>query len=135
MTALITLVVLIFIVGAFLFYANKLKNKPIVTNHEKIIVLDDKNFNSQIKNKTILIDFWAEWCVPCKLMAPILNDLAAELPEGKYIGKIDIEAYPKIAQTYGIRNIPTLVLFKNGKEIDRFVGIKNKGFLKDKMLK
>jgi len=106
----------------------------MVENHEKILVLTDQNFTQSIQNKTVLVDFWAEWCMPCKVMAPILNDLSAELPEGKFIGKIDIEKYPKMSQKYGIRGIPTLVLFQNGKEIDRFVGVKQKAFLKSKML-
>ena len=103
-------------------------------HHEKILVLTDQNFTQSIQNKTVLVDFWAEWCMPCKVMAPILNDLSAELPEGKFIGKIDIEKYPKMSQKYGIGGIPTLVLFQNGKEIDRFVGVKQKAFLKSKML-
>jgi thioredoxin 1 len=101
----------------------------------KILVLTDQNFASSIKDKTVLVDFWAEWCMPCKMMAPILNELSLELPDGQAVGKVDIEAYPKMAQKYGIRNIPTLVIFKNGKEIDRIVGVKQKGFLKEKMLK
>lgn len=117
-----------------LIVLNRFKKAPMVENHEKILVLTDQNFNQSIQNKMVLVDFWAEWCMPCKVMAPILNDLSAELPEGKFIGKIDIEKYPKMSQKYGIRGIPTLVLFQNGKEIDRFVGVKQKAFLKSKML-
>jgi len=104
-------------------------------NHEKVIELTDISFEKSIVEKTVLVDFWAEWCVPCKVMAPVLNELAAELPEGYFIGKIDVEKYPHSSQKYGIRGIPTLILFKKGKEVERFVGVKPKGFLKDKMLK
>ncbi|PID68557.1 MAG: thioredoxin [Flavobacteriia bacterium] len=111
----------------------RFKNAPSVDDHEKIVVLTDADFQKTIKNKTILIDFWAAWCMPCKMMAPVLNDLAAELPDDKYVGKINIEQYKVMAQKYGVRNIPTLILFKNGEEVDRFVGIKSKSFLKSKM--
>ncbi len=117
-----------------IYAARRFKNTPSVDNHEKIVVLTDADFQKTIKNKTILIDFWAEWCMPCKMMAPVLNDLAAELPDDKYVGKINIEQYKVMAQKYGVRNIPTLILFKNGEEVDRFVGIKSKSFLKSKML-
>ncbi|MCC7522104.1 MAG: thioredoxin [Flavobacteriaceae bacterium] len=134
MIATIILITIAAILIIALIVLNKFKKAPMVENHEKILVLTDQNFDQSIQNKTVLVDFWAEWCMPCKVMAPILNDLSGELPDGKYIGKIDIEKYPKMSQKYGIRGIPTLVLFENGKEIDRFVGVKQKTFLKSKML-
>ncbi len=134
MIATIILITIAAILIIALIVLNKFKKAPMVENHEKILVLTDQNFDQSIQNKTVLVDFWAEWCMPCKVMAPILNDLSGELPDGKYIGKIDIEKYPKMSQKYGIRGIPTLVLFENGKEIDRFVGVKQKAFLKSKML-
>jgi thioredoxin 1 len=132
-TLIILAVVSVLFIGLILI--NKFKKAPMVENSQKILVLTDQNFASSIKNKTVLVDFWAEWCMPCKMMAPILNELSLELPDGQAVGKVDIEAYPKMAQKHGIRNIPTLVIFKNGKEIDRIVGVKQKGFLKEKMLK
>jgi thioredoxin 1 len=134
MIATIILITIAAILIIALIVLNKFKKAPMVENHEKILVLTDQNFDQSIQNKTVLVDFWAEWCMPCKVMAPILNDLSGELPDGKYIGKIDVEKYPKMSQKYGIRGIPTLVLFENGKEIDRFVGVKQKTFLKSKML-
>ncbi len=130
-TLIILAVVIVLFIGLILI--NKFKKAPMVENSQKILVLTDQNFASSIKNKTVLVDFWAEWCMPCKMMAPILNELSLELPDGQAVGKVDIEAYPKMAQKHGIRNIPTLVIFKNGKEIDRIVGVKQKGFLKEKM--
>jgi thioredoxin 1 len=132
-TLIILAVVSVLFIGLILI--NKFKKAPMVENSQKILVLTDQNFASSIKDKTVLVDFWAEWCMPCKMMAPILNELSLELPDGQAVGKVDIEAYPKMAQKHGIRNIPTLVIFKNGKEIDRIVGVKQKGFLKEKMLK
>jgi thioredoxin 1 len=116
-----------------LFVISKLKNAPMVENHQDIMVLTDQNFEKSLENKVVLVDFWAAWCTPCKMVAPILNDLSSELSEGKTIGKVDVDAYPKLAQKFGIRSIPTLVLFKNGKEVERFVGIKQKNFLKQQM--
>ena len=97
--------------------------------HEKIVTLTDKNFQMKTKGKVMLVDFWASWCAPCRVMAPVLNDLAAELDGNAVVGKVDIEKYQSLAQKFKIRGIPTAVLFKNGKEINRFVGIKTKEFL------
>ena len=77
----------------------------------------------------MLVDFWAEWCAPCKMMAPVLNDVANELTENAYVGKLNIEQYQSMAQQFNVRSIPTLIIFKNGKEVKRFVGIKQKDFL------
>lgn len=107
----------------------KIKNIPVVADHEKILTLTDKNFQYQTKNRVVLIDFWASWCIPCKKMTPVLNDVAAELTGNSHVGKVNIEEYQWLAQRFGVRNIPTLILLKNGREVSRFVGIKNKEFL------
>lgn len=127
------LIIIAIVLGAFFLlnmYARiKMKNMPKVADSDKLLTLTDKNFNQQTKEKIVLVDFWAEWCAPCRMMAPILNDLANELPEGKYVGKVNIETYQSMAQRFNVRNIPTLILFKEGKEVDRFVGVKTKDFL------
>lgn len=107
----------------------RIKNTPMVDDHEKILTLTDKNFKQQTKNKLVLVDFWAEWCAPCRVMAPILNDIAAELNGNTHIGKVDIQKYQSMAQQHKVKGIPTLILFKNGKEVKRLVGIKTKEFL------
>ncbi|MBP6661557.1 MAG: thioredoxin [Paludibacter sp.] len=107
----------------------KMKNLPKVADHLNILTLTDKNFQQQTKNKVVLVDFWAEWCAPCKMMAPVLNDVANELTENAYVGKLNIEQYQSMAQQFNVRSIPTLIIFKNGKEVKRFVGIKQKDFL------
>ena len=107
----------------------KMKNIPSVANNPKIKVLTDINFNQQIKKGIILVDFWAEWCGPCKMMAPVLNELIVELAENKAIGKLDVEHFQSVAATYKVRGIPTMILFKDGKEVNRFVGVKSKDFL------
>jgi thioredoxin 1 len=113
----------------------KMKNIPTVADSEKILTLTDKNFQHQIKNRLVLIDFWAAWCAPCRMMAPVLNEVADELAGNSYVGKINIEQYQSLAQKFQVRNIPTLILLKNGKEINRFVGVKSKQFLLEQINK
>lgn len=107
----------------------RMKNLPLVNDHEKILTLTDKNFQNQTRNKVVLVDFWAAWCGPCRMMAPVLNEIAEELKGNSYIGKVNVEQYQSLAQKFKVRGIPTMVLFKNGAEVNRFVGIKSKEFL------
>jgi len=107
----------------------RMKNIPLVNDHEKILTLTDRNFQNQTKNKVVLVDFWAAWCGPCRMMAPVLNDLAGELKGNSYVGKVNVEQYQSLAQKFKVRGIPTMVLFKNGTEVKRFVGVKSKEFL------
>lgn len=127
-TIIIGLVLVAF--GIVLFTAQaKMKNIPLVADNEKIITLTDKNFQQQTKNKVVLIDFWAAWCAPCRMMAPVLNDVAAGLSGNMQVGKVNIEQYQSLAQKYKVRSIPTLVLLKDGVEVNRFIGVKSKDFL------
>ena len=128
-----TLVIIGSIIFGFLIlniYARiRMKLLPKVEDHANILTLTDKNFQQQTKNKVVLVDFWAEWCVPCKMMAPVLNEVASDLTGNSYVGKLNVEQYQSMAQQFNVRNIPTLILFRNGKEVKRFVGIKQKDFL------
>ena len=129
-TTMVIFGLLIVAFGIFFYSAKvKMKNIPLVADNEKIITLTDKNFQNQTKNKVVLVDFWASWCAPCRIMAPVLNDVANELTGNSHIGKVNVEEYQSLAQKYKVRGIPTLILFKNGVEINRFVGVKNKEFL------
>ena len=116
-------------VGLILMVRGRMKNIPIVEDNKNILTLTDKNFQRQIKNKLVLVDFWASWCAPCRMMAPVLNDVATELKGNSYVGKVNIEQYQSLAQKFQVRNIPTLILLRNGKEINRFIGVKSKDFL------
>ncbi|EPP38620.1 Thioredoxin [Chlamydia avium] len=91
-------------------------------------VVTAENFNSFIASGLVLIDFFAEWCGPCKMLSPILDALALELSNVS-IGKVDIDTSPAPAEKYGVSSIPTLILFKNGEEVDRVVGLKDKDAL------
>lgn len=122
------LVIVTFI--AYMYYSfKKIKNTPEVEAHANIKELSDANFQAQIKNGIILVDFWAAWCMPCKMMAPVLNETADALGNTARIGKLDVDSNRESSAKYGVRSIPTLILFKNGKEINRFVGVKTKDFL------
>jgi thioredoxin 1 len=116
--------------GAYLYFAyKKMKNIPEFETYSAIKELNDQNFQAQVKNGVTLVDFWASWCMPCKMMAPILNETAEVLGNSASIGKLDVETNRASSAKYSVRNIPTLILFKNGKEINRFVGVKTKDFL------
>lgn len=125
---IIALIIIAFIATFFLNY-KKMKQIPVVEDNGKIKKLSDQNFDHQIKNGITLVDFWATWCMPCKMMAPVLNNLSEELTGNASVGKLDVDQNKAASLKYGVRSIPTLVLFKNGKEINRFVGVKTKDFL------
>ena len=128
-TLIITGILIAFLSALYLIARYRMKNIPAVVDNDNILTLTDKNFQHQTKNKLVLVDFWASWCAPCRMMAPVLNDVANELTGNSYIGKVNIEQYQSLAQKFHIRNIPTLILLKNGTEVNRFVGMKNKKFL------
>jgi thioredoxin 1 len=102
---------------------------------EKVQTLTDSNFDqSVIKSaKPVLVDFWAEWCGPCKMVAPILDELASEYDGRVKIGKVNIDHDQKLATEYGIRAIPTLLLFKNQEVVDQIVGLRSKRDFKHKL--
>ena len=120
---------LVAFLAAFFLNYNKMKKIPVVEDNGKIKKLSDQNFEHQIKNGIMLVDFWATWCMPCKMMAPVLNNLSEELTGNASVGKLDVDQNRAASAKYGVRSIPTLVLFKNGNEINRFVGVKTKDFL------
>ena len=115
---------------AYMVYSvRKMKNMAAVPESEKILTLTDKNFQAQIKKGLVMVDFWAEWCMPCKVMGPVLNELAEDESFKATVAKLNVDHFQSISQQQGVRGIPTLILFKNGKEVDRFVGVKPKDFL------
>ena len=92
-----------------------------------IIHVDDNNFNEHIKNGTVLVDFYADWCGPCRMLSPTLEELSNNIN----IVKVNVDASPIIAQKFGIMSIPTLIVFKDGKEVNKKVGICSKDEIKE----
>jgi len=89
----------------------------------KTLEITDSNFNDVIsKNKTVLVDFWAEWCGPCRMIGPVIEELANEYEGKAIIGKLDVDSNQESSVKYGVRSIPTILTFKNGEIFDRQVG-------------
>ena len=130
---LITFIVLGVVLLLFIFLIYRAKHKmnqlKDVKDSEKVKILTDQNFSAKTKTGIVLVDFWASWCMPCKLMAPVLNELAEETDGKVTIAKLNVDEAKATASKFSVRSIPTLILFKNGKEIHRFVGVKTKDYL------
>ena len=100
-----------------------------------IVTLTDENFSQEVLKSPVpvLVDFWAEWCGPCKMVAPILDELASDYEEKLKIAKLNIDDYQGLATQYGIRAIPTLLIFKDGQVADQIVGLRSKRDFKAKL--
>lgn len=95
----------------------------------------DQNFQEEVLNSStpVLVDFFATWCGPCKMLAPVVEELATEYAGKVKVGKLDVDDNPVVAQTYGVQSIPTILFFKNGQLVDKMVGFQNKELLEEKM--
>lgn len=87
--------------------------------------LDDENFSSQIASGVTLVDFYADWCGPCRMIAPIVEKLAVTFSGSAHIAKVDVDKAQNVASQFQVTSIPTLILFKNGQEIERVVGLRD----------
>ncbi|MBI1951953.1 MAG: thioredoxin [Acidobacteria bacterium] len=96
-----------------------------------ILTLTNGNFESEVKKPgaPILVDFWAEWCGPCRMVAPVLEKLAEEYDGKVRVGKVNVDDESSLAGRYGIQSIPTLLLFKNGKVVEQYIGAASRDVL------
>jgi thioredoxin 1 len=103
----------------------------------KPIEVTDANFKSEVLDSStpVLVDFWAEWCGPCKMIAPVVEQLATEYAGKLKVGKVDVDSNQQTSMQFGIRSIPTLLIFKNGRVVDQIVGAVPKHALADKISK
>jgi thioredoxin 1 len=113
------------LIGLITFNYYRMKNAKPVANSKKIKVLANKNFKAATKRGVVLVDFWAPWCAPCKIIAPTLNEIA-ETQNDFMVAKVNVDQNQQLAQKYKVRNIPTMLILKDGKEAGRIVGVKTK---------
>ncbi|MFQ5824213.1 MAG: thioredoxin [bacterium] len=101
----------------------------------KPITITDENFEKEVLSSgvPVLVDFWADWCGPCKMIAPYVEELANEFEGQAKIGKLDVDSNQNVASKYGIRSIPSLLIFKNGEVVDQIVGAVPKNHIKSKL--
>ncbi len=130
MNMLLIFIISLTFIGLYLFYHyRKMKNIPEIATSDKIKILTDSNFHKHLRNGLSMVDYWASWCLPCKMMAPVLNEIAEETEGRLNVFKLNVEQFHNLASRASVRNIPTLIMYKNGKEIKRFVGVKSRHFL------
>lgn len=101
----------------------------------KYVTVTDQNFEQEVLNadEPVLVDFWAAWCGPCRIIAPAIEELATEFEGRAKIAKMDVDRNPQIPMSFGIRSIPTLLFFKDGKVVDQLIGVAPKKVLADRL--
>lgn len=121
--------VVLFLIYRMYTMRHLLTANPNQEPSEHLLLLTDANFDKTIAKGVTLVDFWAPWCAPCRVQGPIVSELAEDLKGKANIGKLDVDQSKRTAAKYGIRNIPTILVFKNGEVVKQFVGVKPKSVL------
>ena len=98
-------------------------------SEHKALELNEKNFEDTISEGATLVDFWAAWCGPCRMQGPVVEQVAEAMGDRATVGKVDVESAQSLAQRFGVMSIPTIVVFKDGHEVQRFVGVQDKATL------
>lgn len=114
------------------------KARRVSPEEEKhLVVLTKENFQAEVldSKQPVLVDFWATWCGPCKMIAPTVAEIATEFEGRVKVAKLDVDAVPSVAQQYKISSIPTLILFKDGQTVERLVGLRTKESLRSALNK
>jgi|WetSurMetagenome_2_1015567.scaffolds.fasta_scaffold09146_4 thioredoxin 1 len=124
---------IIFLGGLILAARPKSSSSASEAGEKSVIILNENNFQSELKNRVVLVDFWASWCPPCRMMEPVIEQVATGSKGFAYVGKVNVDENQSLAMKYQVQNIPTTIIFKNGKEVKRFVGVNSKEFLIQQM--
>ncbi len=108
-----------------------------MSEQSSYLTITDENFSSAVLEQShlqpVLVDFWAPWCGPCQVIAPVIEELATEFAGRATVGKVNVDEHPRLAVQYGIQSIPTLLLFKDGRLVDQVIGAVPKQVLENKL--